>query len=471
MSPMILLPEWAAFFSFLCLFLTSLYSKKASGTAFANAALILSLTVAAALWIPGLPQMGSAFGEQFISDPLAIFFKFFFALSFVPVIQITREYFCGRAERQEEFYLLLFLILTGLFFLVSAGDFIVMFIALEIVTLSFYVLTAHPKTDAKSIEAALKYLVLGSIASAFFIFGAALVFSQTGSLNLTDTLVVYVFNPDNLLMNLGLALILSAICFKIAAFPFQLWVPDVYEGAPTPVTAALSVLSKSAGFALLIRLLFYVVPSVRIQHPMFFVALTIMTLLYGNLGALRQTNIKRLFAYSSIGHAGYLLMAVTSGDFGLPALLYYLIAYGVTNLTAFLVIVIIERHHGSAQLEAFRGLAVRSPFLAGIFFMALLSLAGVPPLAGFFAKFGVLLAAIKAGLPGLALIGALFVAVSLYYYLGVVRTMYFEEPVSKSPVPVNADSRVFLILGGAAIVFTGLAMPVFMNWIQKIVRA
>lgn len=471
MNPMILLPEWAAFFSFLYLFLTVLYSKKSSAVTFPNTALILSAVVAAALWIPGLPQTGSAFGGQFLADPLAIFFKFLFALSFIPIIQITREYFRNREERQEEFYLLLFLILIGLFFLVSAGDFIVMFIALEIVTLSFYVLTAHPKTDAKSIEAALKYLVLGSLASAFFIFGTALVFSQTGSLNLMDTLIVYVFNPENLLVNLGLALILSAICFKIAAFPFQLWVPDVYEGAPTPVTAALSVVSKSAGFALLIRILFYVVPSVRIQHPIFFIALTIMTLLYGNLGALRQTNIKRLFAYSSIGHAGYLLMAVTSGDFGLPALLYYLIAYGVTNLTAFLVIIIVEKHHGSSQLEAFRGLAVRSPFLAGIFFMALLSLAGVPPLAGFFAKFLVLLGAIKAGLPGLALIGALLVAVSLYYYLGVVRTMYFEEPDSKSPVPVNTDSRVFLTLLAAAIVFTGLAQPVFMNWIHKIVRS
>ncbi len=416
---------------------------------------------------PLIGKNGSAFSGSFILDPLAIFFKIFFLGILIVLIFLSREYFSAKGgpasggkahkENASEFLLILWSSLLGLFLMASANDFLLMFIALETFTLSLYVMAAFLKKDLLSIEAGLKYLILGSLASAFVIYSISLIFVATGStsfLALRDALHA---NPQNKFIFLALLLMIAGLGFKIAAVPFQLWVADVYEGAPTPVVAYLSVASKSAGFLLLLRVLFITGGARSIDFTILFAVLSTLTLFYGNLGALLQTNIKRLFGYSSISHAAYLLMGLAvSSQLGVSAILYYLVASAFANLISFMVITMVGKATGSDQIEAYRGLGKRSPFLAGFFFLALLSLAGVPPLAGFFGKFLILMAVVKGNILWLALLGALFVAVSLYYYLSLVRVMYFDPASDESPIAVPGSSKFILIILAVGIVAAGL---------------
>lgn len=409
-------------------------------------------------------RTGSAFNGMFLTDPLAVFFKAFFAAAMLAIVPMCGKFFKGRSENPSEFFLILWSSLTALFFLVSSNDLLVVFITLETFTLSLYALAAYMKRSLASIESGIKYLIMGSLASAFMVYGIALIYFASGTTSLPGIKEFFLGHPNNTLMLLGTLFIISGIGFKIAAVPFQMWVPDVYEGAPAPVTAYLAVASKTAGFALLLRLLFSSFQAFDGHRPLLFSILAVMTLLYGNLGALAQTNIKRLFGYSSIGHAGYLLIgAAAGGAFGVQSVLYYLIAYAITNLCAFWVITLVTKHADSNRIDAFRGLAKKSPFLAGAFFLALLSLAGVPPLAGFFGKFLVLLAAVQNGLGWVALVGAVAVAVSLYYYLNVVRTMYFEEPSSADPIELCPSAKAMITVLMALIILAGFYQAPFWN--------
>jgi NADH-quinone oxidoreductase subunit N len=405
----------------------------------------------------------TAFNGSFTLDPLASFFKGFFSFIALFLIPMSREFFATRTEKPAEFLLILWSSLLGLFFLVSANDFLLLFIALETFTLSLYALAAYLKRDMISIEAGLKYLILGSLASAFVIYGISLLYVATGSTGLPVIQGAFTADPTNPIMLLAILFILSGIGFKIAAVPFQLWVPDVYEGAPTPVVAYLSVGSKAAGFAILLRALFTAFPAFDSERELLFSILAAMTLLYGNLGALVQTNIKRLFGYSSIGHAGYLLIGIAVGQqVGTAAVLYYLMAYALMNLAAFMVITLAGRAIGSDRIDAYRGLAKRSPFLAATLFIALLSLAGVPPLAGFFGKFLILLSAIRAGLTWLAAIGAVCVAISLYYYLSIVRAIYFDETYNEERISISKSSKVLLGILIFAIILVGFWQAPFL---------
>ncbi len=421
--------------------------------------------------LPFAGRIDDAFGGMFILDPVATFFKALFALIAFAVIVMSREFFSGSGEKTGEFFLVLWCSLLGLFFMVSANDLLLLFIALEIVTLSFYILTAYLKKSLLSIEAAIKYLILGSLAAAFFIFGTSLIYLETGSTALPVIRDFFSNAPQHPLFLSGVLMVLASIGFKIGAVPFQFWVPDVYEGAPTPVVAFLSVASKAAGFAVLLRLLFTVLVPLTSRWVVLFSCLAAATLIYGNLGALLQTNIKRLFGYSSIGHAGYLLIGVAAGkEIGTSAVLYYLEAYAVTTLAVFLVLTVAGVQLQSDSITAYRGLSKRSPFLAGVLFIALLSSAGVPPLAGFFGKFLILLAAVKQGLEWLALLGALGVAVSLYYYLSVVKVMYVEEPHREDPITVSFSARCLLTFLCFAILLVGVWQAPFLYFAQNAAR-
>ncbi len=402
------------------------------------------------------PKAGTAFGGTYISDPFAAFFKFIFLLAAGAVIQMSREFFDQRLERSHEFFLVLWVVLAGFFLLVSANDFLVLFLALETVTLGFYILNAYLKNDPVVIEAGMKYFILGSLASAVLIFGISLIYAAAGSTLFPDVRASFVNDPQNPLLVTGALMVLAGLFFKAGVFPFQLWIPDVYEGAPTPAAAFLSVASKAAGFAAILRVLYTVFLPLEDKRALLFGTLALLTLLYGALGALRQTQIKRLFGYSSISHAGYLLIGVAAGrEVGVAAILFYLSAYALTTLTIFLVIAIAGRELGSDRIDAYRGLGRRSPFLAGIFFLALLSSAGVPPLAGFTGKFLVLLAAVRQGLTPLALVGSLAVAISLYYYLAIVRVMYFAPPSREEPITLCPASKGMLLALAAALVAAG----------------
>ncbi len=420
--------------------------------------------------LPFAGKIGSAFGGMFLLDPFATFFKVFFALTAFVIIQMARRYFAGTGKGHAEYFLIVLTTLIGLFFLVSANDFLMLFVSLEIVTLSFYILAAYARHELISIEAGIKYLIIGSLASAFLIFGVSLIYFQAGTTAFPEVRQFALLYPDNKLLLLGILMILAGAGFKMAAFPFQFWVPDVYEGAPTPTVAYLSVASKAAGFAIFLRLIFIVFPVITESYAFLLALIAAATLLYGNLGALVQTNIKRLFGYSSIGHAGYLLIGSVGGQFGAEAMLYYLIAYAVSTLAVFYLLSLAGKQLQSDDIAAYQGLAQRSPFLAGALFLALLSSAGVPPLAGFTGKFFVLLSAIRADMEWLALLGAILVVVSLYYYLVIVRTMYFEEPVRKEPVTADLFSRLFIVAISAAIIVVGVWQAPFMAFAQNAAR-
>lgn len=437
------------------------------------------IAVAGCLTAAGLSifasKSGSTFNGMFVSDAFASYFKAFFALSMAAIIPMSREFF-HKTEGQKnaakfgEFLLILIASLIALFFLVSSNDLLLIFVTLETFTLSLYILAAYLKKDMPSIEAGIKYLIMGSIASAFVIYGIAIIYTSSGTTTLAGIREFFLTSSTNNMMILGIILIVSGLGFKIAAVPFQFWVPDVYEGAPTPVTAYLAVASKAAGFALLMRLMATAFGPFN-QQPLFAI-LSALTLVYGNLGALAQTNIKRLFGYSSIGHAGYLMMGIASGKLaGTEAILYYLTGYAFTSLCAFWVITLAGNALESDRIDSYRGLTKRSPFLAGAMFIALLSLAGVPPLAGFTGKFLVLYSAVQSGLNWLVVLGALGVAVSLYYYLSIVRVMYFEEPKHTSAIPVPALARgiiSFLIIG---IILIGFWQAPFWNAVETAAKS
>ncbi len=400
-------------------------------------------------------RSGTTFQGSFAADSFALFFKFLFILSAAWVFWVKREE--GSSKIRTEFYLILWSALLGMFFLVSAKDFLLFFIALELLTLSLYLLTASHHREARlSIEAGLKYLILGSLASAFYLYGVSLVYAASGALSF-EALKTASAAGTSRLLTVGLLLIFSALSFKIAAVPFHVWVPDVYQGAPSPIVGFLSVASKSAGFAGLLRILFEALGGWDPKRQILFSFLATLTLLYGNLGALVQKDVKRLLGFSSIGHVGFLLIAVsTDREYAGKSLLYYLIAYGLTNLTAFYIVSLMENRGAGTTLEAYRGLSRRSPVLAAGMFIALLSLAGVPPLSGFFAKFFVLWAAAKSEIFWIVGVGVINVAISLYYYLNVVRALYFEKAKEEPVIPLGLSSRIFLVGLMAGVVIVGI---------------
>lgn len=451
----LLCPEFTALTVLLVLMIGEMFFKDFSEKRSAPAAILGALVLLGTL-VSRFHARGLAFNDMFRADAFSLSMKIFFTAAIIPVLQMSREFFRGRLTHLGEFILILWSSLIGMFFLSSANDLLMLFISLEIITLSFYIMAAFLKKELFSIEAGLKYLIFGSLASAFFIYGISLIYAAAGTTSFAGVHEFFTLHPNNTLMLLGLLLLVSGIGFKISSVPFHLWVPDVYEGAPSPVVAFLSVGSKAAGFVVALKVLFVLFGSFAGRSTLFAV-LSAMTLVYGNLGALVQKNIKRLFGYSSISHAGYLMIGLATGQIsGITAVLFYLLAYGLSNLTAFMVISIAGRDFESDRLDSYRGLAVRSPLLAGVMFIALLSLAGIPPLAGFFGKLLILLGAVKAGFLWLAILGALLVAVSLYYYLTIVKIMYVDEPAASSPVPSTLFSRVILVILAASIVIFGI---------------
>lgn len=393
---------------------------------------------------------------MFRTDPFAMLLKGIFTFSGIATLLMTEEFAPKLGERANDFCLIVLTAVLGSFFLASSNDLITLFITIEWITISLYVLTTFLKNDLYSIEAGIKYLIVGAFSSALFLYGISFVYGAVDSLFFSD-IKQFLAVGNSSFLTIGFFLILAGIGFKIAMFPFQLWAPDVYEGAPTPVTAFLSIASKTAGFVALFKFLFLAVGTEFLNWPRLFLFLSPLTLMYGNLAALRQTNMKRLFAYSSISHVGYLLMGITTANsLGLEATIYYLIAFALSNAAAFIVIVIANRELKSADIASYRGLAKRSPILSGVFFIALLSLGGIPPLAGFFAKFLILNAIVMNGYLWLALIGAINVIISLFYYLSIVKEMYFKQPVSKEEIQLSQETRIFLFCLVAGMILLGV---------------
>jgi NADH-quinone oxidoreductase subunit N len=424
---------------------------------------LVALTFGYSFLLTPLPE--TFFHGMFRLDAFALYFKRLF-LAVTAIVLVMGAEFSERFESGvAEFFALVLLAATGMLLTASVNDFVLLFVALELVTITFYILTSFLRRQLSSLEAGTKYLILGALSSGFTVYGIAYIFGTTGTTNfdrLAEILKTQAGTPT-LPFTLGMLLVLTGLGFKIAMVPFQIWAPDVYQGAPTPVTAFLAVGSKAAGFALLMRVLLAGLLPVQAVWSVLLLVLACVTLAYGNLGALSQRNIKRLLGYSSIGHAGYMLMGLAAVNaMGAGAVMFYLGQYAFTNLCAFLAIIAVTNATGTDEIDGFAGLGRRSPLLGLALFAALVSLAGVPPLSGFFGKFQLFAAVIeRAQVDGryywLAGVGAAAVVVSLYFYLNVAKAIYIQEPPEGAKsIPVSAATRMTLWVCLAAIIGLGI---------------
>lgn len=413
----------------------------------------------------GSPEAASPLWSFYTADAAAMFFKRL-ALATTVIVLVMAMEFRGVLSRyitqgaagagEGEFYALPVLTCAGLMFMASAVDFLFIFVSLELVTISFYVLVAYMRRSPASLEAGTKYLILGALSTGFFVYGITWIFGVTGETNLTRIAAKLAtdWHGSETALLFGLVLLMVGLGFKVAAAPFQIWVPDVYQGAPTPITAFLSVGSKAAGFIVLMRVLqpFLVLPHVAEKALGLIALLAALSLLYGNLAAMPQDNMKRLLAYSSIGHAGYLLVAVASvgrsegmmfGASGV-AVAFYLAGYLLMTLLSFLVLIVVSRHSRGEEIAHFNGLGKRSPFLAFGMLVSMLSLAGIPFTVGFYGKFLVFAAAIQQQRFVLVAIGVLTVAAGFYYYLRVVTAMYWQEPTEETRITVSGGTKIVI---------------------------
>ena len=413
---------------------------------------------------------GTTAGGMFIQVAFSGFFKRFFLLAAALVMILAVEFSDRIAAGVSEYYSLIIFALAGMLFAASANDFTMLFVSIELITITFYVLTSFTRGKVTSLEAGVKYLILGALSSAFMVYGIALVWGTTGKFNFNELAAVSANFVDNKLFLFGVLFILVGLGFKIAAFPFQMWTPDVYQGAPTPTAAFLAVGSKAAGFVLLLRFLFVAIPSVTAHWDKLLIIVSAITILYGNLCAIPQRNLKRLLGYSSIAHAGYLLLGVSAlTGAGQAAVLYYLGGYLFTTLAAFAVIAIAMRNLDSEDIGALAGLHQRSPLLAATLTLAMVSLAGIPPLAGFFGKFLLLKAVIEQGAtnPGyycLAFTALIGVVISMYYYFGVVRAIYFsKETADAPPITMSLPAKLVIVICLAGMVYLGLFPTKMLN--------
>jgi len=372
--------------------------------------------------------------------------------------------------RKGHYYALLIIATLGASLMSAASDLIMAFVALETTSITLYMLAGFLRNDERSAEAGVKYFLFGAVMSAILLYGLSLLYGFSGQTNfylLADGLEAS--GIDGLPVLLALVMLLAGFSFKISAVPFHFWTPDVYEGAPTPVTAFLSVASKAASFALLLRLFMAVFPEYDPIWTLLLAIASIVTMTLGNVLALRQSNIKRMLAYSSIAQAGYSLIGVVAigaqNGAGMAAVIFYLFMYTLTNLAAFGVVILVSRATGSENIADFAGLNRRSPALALVLTVALLSLGGIPPAAGFVGKFFLFQAAVDSGLAWLAIIGVLNVIVALYYYLMVVKVMYVDRSADEDkPLAVSQAASWALLLTAVGVVLLGVvAAPVY-NW-------
>jgi NADH-quinone oxidoreductase subunit N len=411
------------------------------------------------------------FSNMFVSDPMSHLLKLFSYGAVALTLIYSRSYVTERGmlggNLGGEFYVLALFALLGQMVMISANNFLIIYLGLELMSLSLYALVALRRDNAKATEAAMKYFILGAMASGFLLYGISMLYGATGSLDLTTVAKMAASGAANpTILVFGIVFLMAGLAFKLGAVPFHMWVPDVYQGSPTAVTLLLGAAPKLAAFAIFIRLLVEgLMPMARDWQQMLMV-LAVLSLAVGNLTAIAQTNLKRMLAYSTIAQMGFVLLGLMAGSVGLDAsgaanayssAMFYVITYVLTTLGTFGVIMLLARSGFEAEeLLDFKGLSQRSPWFAVVMSVLMFSLAGVPPLMGFTAKFAVLQAVLGTGQIWLTLIAVMFSLVGAFYYLRVVKMMWFDEPTDKSPLVAKGDMRFVLSLNGVAVVALGL---------------
>jgi len=434
------------------------------------------------------PVAGEVFkGTLYVIDPLALFFKVLFCGILFIVILISTHYFINRSPLGGEFISLVLFSGLGMMMMASAGDFLLLFIAMELVSLPLYILAAFDRKKKESAEAGIKYFVLGAMASAFFLYGVSILFGNSGSIvflrNGQENLSPLLSGSQLLSLEtfssafssffmLGIVMIIAGLGFKIAAAPFHMWAPDVYEGAPFPVAAFISVGPKIAGIAVILRFFLSGLSSLMTYWAPIISIIAVMSIVIGNLSALRQDNIKRLLAYSGISQMGYILLGLVGAtgraDQAVTSVLFYSALYAVTNLGAFGVAMLCAEHYRSESIPDFKGLHRTSPALAFIMAILVLSLAGVPPLAGFFGKFYLFLSAYNAfdhKLAGFVAIAILFSVISLFYYLRILKYMFFDDSDRTEPLIIPGAHKLALSVVTPVPLLLGY-IPMFYNLMQ-----
>jgi len=434
--------------------------------------LLVGIATCGLLWLGGYVGK-SAFGGFLVLDGFALFFEALFLLAAMLVI-LSATTFADREELFEaEFYVMVLFSTAGLMLMASGNELITIYLALEVTSLSLSFLAAWNKRDAiagqglKSTEAGIKFFLLSAMSTAILLYGMALLYGVSGATTLVDISRVLTGAPSPAAL-LSVTMLIAGLGFKIAAAPFQLWTPDVYQGAATPATAFFSVGSKAAGFAVILRIFNGALPGISPEWSVLFGVLAFVTMTAGNLIAIVQTNIKRLMAYSSITHVGYMLIGLAAANAdGSSAVMFYLLAYAFTNLGAFIVITIMANYAPDDEISGYVGLAQRSPALALGLTLALLSLAGIPPFVGFFAKLYLFLAAIRVNSVGLQLLviwALIMSAVSLYYYGRVIHAMWMRDAVEPERVhPASFSQGLALAASMAGVVAFGIFAAPFLN--------
>ena len=412
------------------------------------------------LQLAGEDNGGTSFFGMLVVDDFAVVFKFIFLLSTLLIILASVQYTRRFPALQGEYYALLLLACAGMMLMVSSGDFVLLYLSLELTGISLAVLAGFLK-DGRSGEAGMKFLLLGAISSAVLLYGMAVFLGLTGTTNIRQMapLLVQGFQVNRLPIMLGIVLLMAGFGFKMATVPFQMWVPDVYQGAPTPVTAFLSVASKAAGFAVVLRVFHNALGQepLTVDWAAAFAVLSALTMTLGNVVAIQQQDIKRLMGYSSIAQAGYLLVGVAVvPQIGTSGVLFFLVSYTVTNLGAFIAIIALSERLNSDLIADYAGAWQRSPFLAMALGICLLSLTGVPPTAGFFAKLFIFNAGVQQGLLWLVFIGVVNSVVSAYYYIGVIKAMFLGVARVEEPIPAPAPLALALVIATAGTLLLGI---------------
>jgi NADH-quinone oxidoreductase subunit N len=419
--------------------------QQATSLITALAMILLTVTGGLVLWLPAGKL--TTFNGSFILDDFARFLKILALIGSGTTLILAREFQTTPSRRIFEFAILVMLSTVGMLVLISSADLIMLYLGLELMSLALYVVAASHRDDAKSTEAGLKYFVLGALSSGMLLYGASLIYGFTGTVSFAGIAVAA--KEGSIGIVFGIVFLLAGLCFKVSAVPFHMWTPDVYEGAPTPVTAFFASAPKVAALAVFTRVTLTAFPGITHQWQQIVVFVAIASMALGSFAAIGQKNIKRLMAYSSIGHMGFALVGLAAGTAeGAQGVLVYIAIYVAMTLASFSVIMAMKRNGQAVETIAdFAGLARTNPLLAFFFAMLLFSLAGIPPLAGFFAKFYVFLAAIKAGLFVLAVLGVLASVVGAFYYLTIIKLMYFDEPVGVID-PVRYELRTVLAIAG-----------------------
>jgi NADH-quinone oxidoreductase subunit N len=407
-----------------------------------------------------------SFSGMFVDDPMADVLKLMIYLSTSLMLIYTRTYITLRGMFRGEFYALVLFAVAGMMIMVSGQHFLTLYMGLELLSLCLYALVAMDRDNARAAEAAMKYFVLGALASGMLLYGMSMLYGATGSLNISEVASSLLNGVQNRpVLVLGLVFVVAGLAFKLGAVPFQMWVPDVYEGSPTAVTLFIGSVTKLAAFALVIRLLVQGLFVLAIDWQGMLIIMAVLSIVIGNITAIAQTSLKRMLAYSTISHVGFLLYGIMSaGINGFASAMFYIVSYVLMTLAGFGIILLLSRKGFEAdQLDDLKGLNQRSPWYAFLMLITMFSMAGVPPTLGFYAKFAVLQAALQAGMIWLVVFAVLMAVIGAFYYLRIVKLMYFDEPKDKAAIKSTPEMRWALSLNALALLGLGLMPQSLMN--------